>query len=131
MVVAETVEISFAGQRETAETLVCCNRGIFSDDPDKVGSVFILAGSGRDVLSLVEQAAMLYREYPEDCLEFKEPLVMEICPQERRFEDIVLLVVKNGGRTLVAIGGLDRYHVKEALSRLKRYATRLTRMDVP
>ncbi len=131
MVVAKTVEIGFAGRREMAETLVCCNRGIFSDDPDKIGSVFILAGSGREVLSLVEQAAMLYREYPEDCLAFGEPLGVESCRQGRRFEDIVLLVLKSGGQTLVASGGLDRLQVREVLSRLRRYAARLTRMDVP
>jgi hypothetical protein len=131
MEVAAAVEIGFAGRREIAETLVCCNRGIFSDNPDKVGSVFILAGSGREVLSLVEQAGMLHSEYPEDCLEFDKPFQVESRFQTRSFNDIVLLVAKNGGQTLVASGGLDRRQLKDALKRLKRYATRLIRMDVP
>ena len=127
------MKIEFAGQLEEVEIVVCCNRGIFSDDPNKVGSVFIFGGSGREVLSLVERALMLYAEYPEDCRGAALEEGVEITGETAsRLEGIVLLVAKQGAGTLVVVDrGLDHSSVRDAFGRLKRYATRLTRMDVP
>jgi len=115
------------------EIAVCCNRGIFSADPNKVGSVFIFGGSGREVLSLVERALMLYTEYPEDCRQksMAEGVVVE-GENSTRLEEVILVVAKRGGETLVIIDEqLGRPEIRDAFARLKRYATRLTRMDVP
>jgi len=127
------MEIRFAGQLEEVEIAVCCNRGIFSDDPNKVGSVFIFGGSGREVLSLVERALMLYSEYPEECREAELEEGVEVSGDAAsRLEGTILLVAKQGSGTVVVFDrALDHAAIHEAFGRLKRYATRLTRMDVP
>ena len=121
------------GNIEGAEIMVCCNRGIFSDDPNKVGAVFIFGGTGREVLSLVERALMLYAEYPEDCQVTSLSGGVSVEGEgSGRLDDVILMVAKKGGETLVVIdSGLDRAAIRDAFGRLKRYATRLTRMDVP
>ncbi len=127
------MKVETDGRQWEAEIAVCCNRGIFSDDPNKVGSVFIFGGDGREVLSLVERAMMLHAEYPEDCLNLAlaQGVAIEGEPSTR-LDDVILLVAKQGSDTLVAIDtDLERTGVRDALGRLKRYATRLTRMDVP
>ncbi len=118
-----------------AELLVVCNRGLLSNDPDKTGKVFTFGGDGRKVLSLVEQAAMLASEYPEDCQLLP---AASVAVRERdggvpqNLDDVFILVAEHDGKTRVVLApGLAGRELKEAMSRLKRYATRLTRMDVP
>jgi hypothetical protein len=117
------------------EHLVVCNRGLLDDDPDKTGRVFIFGGDGRKTLALVERAAMLVTEYPEDCRQLLAATVEvrdAAGKHPQSLDGIFLLVAENAGQTLVAFAPhLDGNELEEAMRRLKRYATRLTRMDVP
>ncbi len=118
-----------------AESLVLCRPGLFDDDPDKTGRVLIFGGDGRRILALVERAAMLAAEYPEECRELPRSQVRIRARGDERWQslaDIFLLLAGDKGATVVAyVPGLEAERLKEAMRRLRRYTTRLTRMDVP
>ena len=125
------MKLILRGEIYEVETVVTCNAGIFSDDPNKVGSVRIYGRDGRAVLAMVEQARMLYEEYPEDCLRLQPEEKVAIEEKTREiFADITLLLAKGDGFSLLGTS-VDSASTHDALTRLHRYATRLVRVDVP
>jgi len=115
-----------------AEIAVLCNRGIFSDHPDKIGAVRIYGGDGRAVLSMVEEARMLYDEYPEDCISLGAAgeVVIEDNGRKSQAADVILCLAKGDGFSLLATA-VEPDATRDLLGRLRRYATRLVRVDVP
>ncbi|RLB71566.1 MAG: hypothetical protein DRH04_01455 [Deltaproteobacteria bacterium] len=115
-----------------AEIAVLCNRGIFSDHPDKIGAVRIYGGDGRAVLSMVEQARMLFDEYPEDCVSLGTAgvVVVEENGRKSQVADAIFCLAKGDGFSLLATS-VDPDATRDLLGRLQRYATRLVRIDVP
>ena len=125
------MKLNLQGEIREVEIVVTCNAGIFSDDPNKFGSVRIFGRDGRAVLAMVEQARMLYDEYPEDCLRLQPEEKVSIEERSREiFADITLLPAKGDGFSLLATS-VDSDATRDALTRLHRYATRLVRVDVP
>lgn len=125
------MELNLGSAKYEADIVVVCNRGIFSDHPDKFAAVKIYGGDGRAVLSMVEQSRMLYDEYPEDCMRLRA--VDEVVVEQngrKSFTDVVLCLAKGDGVTLLATS-VDHDATSDALRRLQRYATRLVRVDVP
>ncbi len=125
------MELNLGGVKYKADIVVLCNRGIFSDHPDKFGAVKIYGRDGRAVLSMVEQSRMLYDEYPDDCISLgaAEEVVVE---QEgkKSFTDVILCLAKGDGFSLLATA-VAPDSTGDVLRRLQRYATRLVRVDVP
>ena len=96
------MKLNLQGEIHEVETVVTCNAGIFSDDPNKVGSVLIHGRDGRAVLAMVEQARMLYDEYPEDCLLLQPGDVVTIeGKKQESYADITLLLAKGDGFSLL------------------------------
>lgn len=96
------MKLNLQGEIHEVETVVTCNAGIFSDDPNKVGSVLIHGRGGRAVLAMVEQARMLYDEYPEDCLLLQPGDVVTIeGKKQESYADITLLLAKGDGFSLL------------------------------
>lgn len=125
------MKVAVKGTEYETEVTIVCYPGIFSPDADKTGSVFIYGGDGRAALALVEQARMLYQEYPEDCLALQPGeavLLHETGPEVP--SGLTLLLAKGSGFSLLATA-VDPEATREALQRLQRYVTRLVRMDVP
>ena len=125
------MELDLGGVKYEADIVVLCNRGIFSDHPDKFSAVNIYGGDGRAVLSMVEQSRMLYDEYPEDCMSLRaaEEVVVEQNGR-KSFTDVVLCLAKGDGFSVLATA-VAPDATSDALRRLQRYATRLVRVDVP
>lgn len=125
------MELNLGGRKYEAEIVILCSRGIFSDQPDKIGAVKIYGGDGRVVLSMVEQGRMLYDEYPEDCISLGAADEVVIEENGRKsFTDVILCLAKGDGASLLATS-VDHDSTCDALRRLQRYATRLVRVDVP
>ncbi len=127
------MELILQGKRKyRAEIAVLCNRGIFSDHPDKIGAVRIYGGDGRAVLSMVEQARMLYDEYPEDCISLggAGEVVIEENGRQSQVAGVIFCLAKGDGFSLLATA-VDPDATRDLLRRLQRYATRLVRVDVP
>ena len=125
------MELILRGVKYKADIAVLCNRGIFSDQPDKLGEVKIYGGDGRAVLSMVEQSRMLYDEYPEDCISLRVADEVVIEQDGRKsFTDVILCLAKGDGFSLLATSE-DSDSTRDVLRRLQRYATRLVRVDVP
>ena len=119
------MKLKLGSEIHEVETVVACDSGIFSEQPDKVGSVRIFGGDGRVILAMIEQARMLYDEYPEECVKLLSTDEVTVAENGReRLADITVIVAKGEGSTLLA-SSLNPDATHNALVRLQRYATRL------
>ena len=125
------MELSLGGVKRDVEIVVICTSGIFSEQPDKIGSVRIYGGDGRAVLAMVERARMLYDEYPEECIVLQAADEVEVEESVQGiFTDVMIVLAKGNDVSLIGTS-LDAVSTRDALVRLQRYATRLVRVDVP
>ena len=113
------------------EIVVISNSGLFSDRPNKIGTVQIYGGNGRAVLAMVEQTQMFFNEYPEDCINLQSADNIKLKQDEwHTFDDVIVCLAKGDDGTIMA-SSVAPGVTHDALKRLQRYATRLVRLDVP